>query len=295
MSESFRSKLLKATGLAQLREMRWNIKHLTETVREARQIRTLLSQEHIRHLLAQPKYQDPKRLNRHETRVYSQNGEDGILEEIFRRIGMTNRFFTEFGVQACENNSLYLLLQGWRGIWLEGSPAQVSLMQHEMARQVAAGQLTIKNAFITAENIETLFRELQVPAEPDLLSIDIDGNDYWIWKAVTNYRPRVLSIEYNPIFPAHIRWVMKYNPTHVWQQDSYQGASLKSLELLSASKGYTLVGCDLTGTNAFFVRDDLVGNHFAGPFTAENHYEPARYYLQARLGHPRAWGEFETV
>jgi len=295
MPATLKSKFLRLSGLTHLREVRWNIKHLTESVREARQIRTLLTQEHLRQLLAEPKYQDPRRLSGHQFRVYSQNGEDGIFEEIFRRIGTTNQFFAEFGVQSCENNSLYLLVKGWRGIWLEGDESQVALIQTEMAKQIQAGQLAVKRAFITAENIEALFRELQVPAELDLLSIDIDGNDYWIWKALGAFRPRVLVIEYNPIFPPHVRWVMKYNPTHNWQQDSYQGASLKSLELLGAAKGYKLVGCDLTGTNAFFVRDDLVSDHFASPFTAENHHEPARYYLQTRLGHPRAWGEFEAV
>ncbi len=295
MSKSFKEKLLAATGMAQLQQLCWHVQALREGVRETRQLRLLLTQEHRARLLASPRYQDPKRLARHENRIFSQNGEDGILEEIFRRIGTTNRFFCEFGVQANENNSLYLLVKGWRGAWLEGSAEQVTELQRIMAPQIHNGQLALRQAFITAENIEGLFRELQVPADLDLLSIDIDGNDYWVWKALTAYRPRVVSIEYNPIFPPHVPWVMKYNPTHQWQEDSYQGASLKSLEMLGSSKGYRLVGCDLTGTNAFFVRDDLVGDHFAAPHTAENHYEPARYYLQCRLGHPRVWGEFVSV
>ena len=121
--------------------------------------------------------QDPKWLGRSERQTYSQGGEDGVLEEIFNRIGTTNKHFVEFGVsQGTENNTAYLLMSGWKGLWLEGSEKFFASIQKTFAPLIESGHLTAKNAFITAENIESLFEETKVPTEPDLLSIDIDGN-----------------------------------------------------------------------------------------------------------------------
>ncbi len=148
---------------------------------------------------------------------------------------------------------------------------------------------------ITAENIEPLFNEMGVPEEFDLLSIDIDGNDYWVWKNILKFRPRVVTLEYNALYRPAVKWVMKNNPTLAGKNDSYFGASLKSLELLGLEKGYRLVGCTFTGLNAFFVREDLVQDRFLAPYTAENHYEPARYSLVNKPGHPKGFGPFEQI
>jgi len=160
---------------------------------------------------------------------------------------------------------------------------------------ITEGKLNIKHAFINAENIEALFEEMAVPKEFDLLSIDIDGNDYWVWRAIAQYHPRVVAIEYNAMFPAHLKYVVKYDSNKVYAITSYFGASLKSLEILGAKKGYKLVGCNFVGANAFFVRDDLVEDHFLSPFTAEAHYESPKYFLLNKTGHPRDFGRFECV
>jgi hypothetical protein len=244
------------------------------------------------HLFNGPKYADPLRLNRYERQVFSQYGEDGILEEIFRRIGVTNRYFIEFGVEnGLECNSLFLLLKNWSGLWIEGSPAHHRQITERFRSQIAEGRLMTINAFIKSDNIEQLFKQGAAPAEPDLLSIDIDGNDYHIWKTISNYRPRVLVMEYNAVFPPGTGFVMKYNAEHIWDGTSYYGASLSSLEALCTDKGYQLVGCNFSGVNAFFVRNDLVADLFQKPFTAENHYEPARHFLYRKEGHPRGYGE----
>ena len=243
-----------------------------------------------------PRYQDQKRLNRHEYQVYSQNGEDGIIEAIFDRIGTTNRVFVEIGVQdGLECNSTWLLLKGWSGYWLEGNPKSVEAIQDKFSGPINKRQLKVQQGFITAENVEALLQENGVPIEFDMLSIDIDGNDYWVWKAIDQVNPRVVVIEYNALFRGNVKWVMKYNPTHIWDGTSYFNASLKSLELLGDSKGYCLVGCDFLGINAFFVRRDLAGNNFCEPFTAENHYEPIRYHLLKKNGHRRNFGDYENI
>ncbi|MDE3181464.1 MAG: hypothetical protein KGM47_17610 [Acidobacteriota bacterium] len=249
-------------------------------------------------LLRSEKYQDPKRLARFGHKAFSQSGEDGILAEIFRRIGTTNRIFAECSPgDGLENNTLYLLTLGWKGCWIERNPALVKSIKRAMAGKIEAGSLSLQQAGATAENIEALLSNAGLPAEFDLLSIDIDGNDYWLWRKIERYRPRVVVIEYNPIFPPDCEWVMEYKPGAVWDKTSNSGASLLALERLGARKGYYLVGCTLAGTNAFFVRDDLAGELFRKPFTAQNHYEPPRYYLTSRrAGHKRSpsWGWTET-
>ena len=251
----------------------------------------------LENLHKNPKYDNPKKLNRYEFKVFSQAGEDGIISEIFNRIGTTNKFFVEFGVgNGLENNSAYLLVKGWQGYWIEGSERFCQSIRQSFEDLIANQQLTLKNTFITGENIEDLFRKGNVPTELDLLSIDIDGNDYWVWQAITNYRPRVVILEYNAIYPPESSWVMQYNPSHQWKYNSHMGSSLKALEKLGHQKGYKLVACSFSGVNAFFVREDLLADHFCSPFSAENHYEPARYFLcSQKAGHPRAFGKFKTI
>lgn len=243
----------------------------------------LQAEQAARAILARPDRSDPKRLGHYEYRVYSQNGEDGIIAEILRRIGATNRFFVEFGSgDGDENNTVLLLSQGWTGVWMDGDHEAIQAAELHFSSEVKAGRLKIKETFITAENIQALFRQLGVPPEFDVLSIDIDRNDYYVWRKIEAYRPRTVVIEYNPLFPPALAWVIPYDPKATWDGSSHTSASLKALEELGSSKGYKLVGCSLAGVNAFFVRADLVGDKFAAPFTAENHYEPARYFL----GHP---------
>ena len=121
-----------------------------------------------------------------------------------------------------------------------------------------------------------------MPEEPDLVSIDVDGNDYWIWRALTGYRPRLVIVEYNGAIDPRERRVMPYTPGFRWDGTSDYGASLGALEELAAEKGYRLVHTELAGVNAFFVREDLVGGLPAGdavPRRSANH-------VLMGLGHP---------
>jgi hypothetical protein len=252
---------------------------------------TMLAQLLYTTALQSERYQEPKRLIRHGFKVYSQHDEDGITEEIFRRIGETNRFFVEFGVgDGTENGTVYCLLKGWSGVWIDGSAVCVDAIERTFDFLIRERRLSVRYSFITAENIERLFTELGVPAEFDLLSIDIDNNDYWVWKAIERFSPRVVAIEYNASFRDSVNCVVPYQPTAIWNYTNYFGASLKALEKLGSSKGYNLVGCNFTGVTAFFVRSDLVGDKFAAPFVAENHYEPPRHYLPMPNGHPPGFG-----
>ena len=126
-----------------------------------------------------------------ERKVYSQNGEDGILDALFASIGVTNRFFVEFGCEdAMECNTAYLLGQGWQGLLMDGACISGN------------PKVTVQNEFITAENINWLLQKYSVPPAFDLLSIDIDGNDYWVWQAITY--PHTLVILYAKEKPASL-------------------------------------------------------------------------------------------
>ncbi len=249
------------------------------------------------HLSENPKYKNTKRLNLFEFQGYSQNGEDGIIEEIFERIGVTNKFFVEIGAGfGLENNTTYLLLKDWQGLWVDANTQNTEFTRDKFSKLIRECKLKVRNATITAENIEIILSEEEMPQEIDLLSIDIDGNDYWVWKAINKYNPRVVVIEYNAFFKPPVKWVMKYNPHFNWDHNTmYFNSSLKSLEILGKEKGYHLVGCTFTGVNAFFVRQDLTKDSFFEPFTAENHFEPTRYHLTRKTGFQRWFGEFESI
>lgn len=241
-----------------------------------------------------PRYRDPKRLLVHGAQYWSQNYEDGMIAEIFKRIGTTSKTFLEIGVgDGSENNTTALLATGWRGWWIEGDDTSCRSIANRLeAMPTLAARLKLHPAFVQPDNIVKIMADLGVPGEVDLFSLDIDLNTYHIWAALETFRPRAVVVEYNPGIPPNMAWIHPFDRLGAWDQTQAQGASLKAYELLGRKRGYSLVGCDLTGANAFFVRDDLLGEHFAAPFTAENHYEPARYFLTHRLGHPsKFYGE----
>ena len=283
--------------IAELRAIRRSLRSLRgEAALIRRHVRSLASTESVRllhfELARHPRYSDPKRLFKYAHQTYSQDGEDGIIAEIFRRVGSPSRQFVEIGVgDGLETNTTYLLTQNWRGCWIEADMAAVSSIRATFGQLMSSGALSVCHAAVTAENINALLAESSVPTEFDLLSLDIDTNTYWVWAAMARYRPRVVVIEYNAAFPPDVDWKVEYRPQAQWKGTSYFGASLKALELLGREMGYALVGCNFTGVNAFFVREELCADHFAQPFTAQNHYEPARYDVAPRLAHPPGFND----
>ena len=273
-------------------------RRLLEVEKITRAMVSLYAWDLRKKLLAESRYIEEKRLPRFGFKAYSQNEEDGIIQEIFRRIGTANKTFVEIGVSSgLESNTLYLLLQGWRGLWIEGSPEFVDLTNQKFDFALNNGTLKVKHAWVQRENINPLIAERQEGSEDlDLLSLDIDGNDYHVLEAMDLLNARVVIVEYNPKYQPPVKWVMKYNPNHSYDGSSdYLGASLKSFEILLSAKGYKLVGCNLLGINAFFVRADLVKNHFLDDCSAENHYEPERFFLQEGLTplHVSNFGPFQ--
>jgi hypothetical protein len=247
--------------------------------------------------IAKPRHADRRRLLRYGFKMYSQNDEDGIIQEIFRRIGTTNRTFVEFGVESgIECNSAKLLIEGWRGLWIEAHSRHVQAIHHRYDPVLAAGQLRVIESMVTAENINALIDSAGIGGEIDLLAIDIDYNDYWVWKAITSIRPRAVVIEYNASLRPPLSLTVPYDPGGRWDGSNVYGASLEALVRLGVEKGYRIVGCSIAGVNAFFVRDDLCGDKFLEPATAAEHYEPPRHFFHLLpAGHVGRPGRFVTV
>src|SRR5271157_1142490 len=166
---------------------------------------TILSYLFQDQLRQRPRYCDPRRLVTHGYKVFSMHDQDGILHEIYNRIGTTDRYFVEFGAaDGLESNTLYLSLKGWSGCWIDGSRKATARMVKKFDPLIRDGSLKIQHAYLTAESIGSVFEALEVPTEFDLLSMDVDGNEYWFWKALARYRPRVVAVEYNASLGSYV-------------------------------------------------------------------------------------------
>ncbi len=256
---------------------------LEASARHAGLMAQMQAREQILDIVADPRFDDPRRLERSGFKVHSQYDEDGIIAEIFRRIGTTNRQCVEFGAgNGTENCTGFLLMQGWKGLWIDGSDAFLPTLDLAWKPELERGQLVARREFITVGNIDGIIRDAGFSGEIDLLAVDLDGNDYHFLENISAVAPRVICAEYNANIPPHIDWKMARKDDYVWEGlDDRTGASLKALEIMLGRRGYTLVGCSVAGVNSFFVRQDLVGDKFADPFTAENHYHPWRFFYPA--------------
>lgn len=187
----------------------------------------------------------------YERKVHSQNGEDGIIDYIFNAVSTTNKVAVEFGVSAggggTETNTRNLAEQGWKTFWFDVEDCANLPVNCVFSKQ-----------FLTAENISQIFHNQNIPQEFDLLSIDVDSNDYHLRQALSDFSPRVYVIEYNGCYPAHLEYIMPYDTNYVWRLwETNFGASLKSLTLQANALGYDLVYCESRGVNAFYIRKDL--------------------------------------
>ncbi len=195
-----------------------------------------------------------------EFRVYSQGGEDGIIDWLIENIPIKNTTFVEFGVENYTESNTRFLLQNrnWRGLIMDGNPEHMKSVAGEDIYW--RHDLTAVPAFITRENINELLTNAGIRGDIGLLSVDIDGNDYWALDAITAISPRIIVCEYNAIFGDLRAVTIPYQPdfqrlsAHCSGQ--YYGASIKAFQLLMTQKGYEFVGTSTSGINAFFVRND---------------------------------------
>jgi FkbM family methyltransferase len=208
-----------------------------------------------RHVVA-PAGPDTGDLTRFEFKLFSQNGEDGVLAEIFRRIGTGGRFFVEIGADLWESNALALAdVLGWSGVFIEANPEKAEAFRYKYAGVTG---ITAVEGIVTPDSINTLLASANVPVDVDLLSIDIDGNDFWVWAALERCQPRVVVIEYNAHLKSEAQLVQPYSNEGVYEYTNYFGASIGALLALGERIGYRLVHTESHGVNAFFVRTDLL-------------------------------------
>lgn len=229
---------------------------------------------------------DPTALVLQGFKVYSQCDEDGIIEHVFEKIGAKTKLFIEAGCgNGLENNTHYLLLKGWRGVWIDGDSDNVAFIRSELEYQ-PNNVLAVSQGFITAENVNTVMKEelqqlgvSEFPVEIDLFVLDIDGNDLHVMEALEMVKPRVICIEYNAKFSPPTEISIEYRPDHKYAGDDYQGASLQSIANVLEPKGYRLVACTISGVNAFFIKASELPGVVLGD--VRSLYQPPRHHLIA--------------
>ncbi len=214
-----------------------------------------------------------------EFKVFSQFGDDGIIQYLLQHVPLQSRRFIEFGVESYqEANTRFLLLNdNWQGLIMDGSAAHMEAIRHEPLYW--RHDLTAAAAFVTKDNINPLFTQHGFTGDVDLLSVDIDGNDYWVWEAIEVVQARIVIVEYNAVFGAKRAVTVPYDPQFVRSQAHYShlywGVSLKALCLLAERKGYSFVGCNSAGNNAYFIRKDCLND--LQSLTAEEGYVASRF------------------
>ena len=224
-----------------------------------------------------------------EFKVFSQFGDDGIIQYLIDKVEPVPEAFIEFGVGSyAEANTRFLLMNNnWRGLIIDGDQPRMDAIKNE--EWYWRYELTATAAFITRDNINELFKKHGFTGEIGLLSIDIDGNDYWVWERINSVRPAIVVVEYNSVFGPDHAITIPYDPefirTRSHSSNLYWGCSLKALCQLATKKGYIFVGSNSNGNNAHFVREDLINNIPA--LTAEQGYVESKFResrdIQGRL------------
>jgi len=201
----------------------------------------------------------------HEFKVFSQWGEDGIIQFLVKHLNIENRTFIEFGVEDfTESNCRFLMMKDyWQGFVIDGSEKNIARLHSSYFYW--QNQLSCKASFITRENVAALLDESGFDKELGILSVDIDGVDYHVLEALGQWRPAILIVEYNEAFGTARPVTVPYDPAFVRRQkhasNQYWGANLPAFCHLVEPRNYALVGINGVASNAFFVRRDLLNEH----------------------------------
>ncbi len=199
-----------------------------------------------------------------EFKVFSQWGDDGIIQYLIHRISISKEYFVEFGVENyTEANTRFLLMNNnWSGLVMDGSASHVDHIKKDSIYW--KHDLRARQAFVTAENINTLLDEQEVPDRVGIFHIDIDGNDYWIWKNLQRVKADIVIVEYNSLFGPSRSITIPYQADFVRTKahfsNLYYGCSVAALCDLAKEKGYSFVGCNSAGNNAYFVLNEKLGD-----------------------------------
>jgi len=219
-------------------------------------------------------------LQEYEFKVFSQWGEDGIIQKLISSVEIKKKIFIEFGVEDfTESNCRFLMTNNnWSGFIMDGSISNIAKVK--AAQFYWAHELQAVQAFIDRDNINDLLKLSGFDGDIGILSIDIDGVDYWVLEAIDQaFLPRILIVEYNAVFGCDRAITVPYDPhfnrTAHHHSNLYFGASLPAFVHLAAKRGYDLVGTNSAGNNAFFVRRDLM-NGYLRPLSAKEGYTQSK-------------------
>jgi hypothetical protein len=216
-------------------------------------------------------------LQQQEWSVYSQHGEDGVIQALLQRIPVQHRFVVEFGAYdgIYMSNSRYLIeRQDWNAFLIEADPRFYHALE-KLYRDHP--RVKIKHSFVTEENINRLFREAGVPRDLEVLSIDVDGPDYYLWRALTEFEPRIVVVEYNSSIDAETEYVIPEDKVFEWGGTAREGASLRAFYNLGLEKGYQPIYSELYGANLFFVHRDIADHFNLEGITPEALYQPPQF------------------
>jgi len=200
-------------------------------------------------------------LREYEFRVFSQWGEDGIIQFLIKNAAIQRNAFVEFGVENyVESNTRFLLVNNnWSGLVMDANENHIRYIKEDPIYWKY--NLKAVCEFVHRENINPILAGNGMDGDIGLLSIDVDGNDYWIWEAIDVATPGIVVIEYNHRFGLERAVTVPYDRDFLRKKAHYStiyyGASLRALCLLGNRKGYAFVGCNSAGNNAFFVRKDI--------------------------------------
>jgi hypothetical protein len=223
-----------------------------------------------------------------EFSIFSQWNEDGANSILVRSIDIKSRRFIEFGVETyMESNTRFLMANNnWAGLVIDGSSEHIRTIKG--SDWYWKSNLTAVCAFVNTKNIETIIADNGFDGEVGLLSIDIDGNDYWIWESMNNVEPAIVVIEYNALFGNDRAITVPYKEDFVRENENssylYWGASLPALKHLAGQKGYIFVGCESHGVNAFFVRKDKINKKLENLAATARYYAPQFRQSRNKLG-----------
>ncbi|MBK6479819.1 MAG: hypothetical protein IPF93_16610 [Saprospiraceae bacterium] len=202
-----------------------------------------------------------KNLNEAEFQVFSQFGDDGIIQWLVNKLPIPHKTFIEFGVENFrESNTRFLLINNyWAGLVIDGDKDNVDSIRKEQIYTFY--DLQAECSFITSENINDLVETAKFNQNVGLLSIDIDGNDYWVWEKIEVIKPIIIICEYNSLFGYEDPITIAYKPNFIRGKITpfnFYGTSLKSACNLADSRGYCFIGCNSAGNNAYFIRNDFM-------------------------------------
>ena len=209
---------------------------------------------------------DSQDLRNYEFKVFSQWGEDGIIQYLTQILEIPNKTFIEFGVEDySESNTRFLLMKdNWSGFIVDNSKQNIDKIKNSSLTWKY--ELNPFCAFLTSENINEILLSSNFSEDLGLLSIDVDGLDLHFLDALNSYKPRILIVEYNSLFGSTRKITVPYKEkffrTNEHYSNLYYGASLAAINFIASKKGYKLVGTNSNGVNAFFVREDIVPNNW---------------------------------